>query len=46
MEKVNLFLIAAENNAIKTNYVKAKIDNMQLNNKCWLCEGRDKKLIT
>ena len=27
-------LIAAENNAITTNYIKAKIDNTQQNNKC------------
>ena len=24
-------------NAIRTNYVKVKIDNMQQNNKCWWC---------
>ena len=30
-------LIVTENNAIRTNYTKAKIDNMQLNSKCKLC---------
>ena len=32
-------LIAAQNNAIRTNYAKAKIDNGQKNNKCSLCEN-------
>ena len=30
-------LIAAENNAIRTNQIKASIDKMQQNIKCWLC---------
>ena len=30
-EKRNFFLITAENNAVKTNYVKAKVDNWQKN---------------
>ena len=30
-------LIAAQNNAIKTNYVKVKIDKTQQNLKCILC---------
>ena len=29
--------IAAKNNAIKTNYIKAKIDNVQYNSKYSLC---------
>ena len=28
-----IFFRVAENNAIRTNYIKAKIDNMQQNNK-------------
>ena len=38
-------LIAAENNAIRTNYIKAKIDKRQLNSKYWLC-GKIKRFIT
>ena len=34
-------IIATQNNAIKTNIIKAKIDNMQQNFKCWLCKDRD-----
>ena len=33
-------LIAAQNNAIKTNYIKARIDKMQQNSKCRLCGDR------
>ena len=29
-------LITAQNNAIRINYVKIKIDNTQQNSKCWL----------
>ena len=31
----------SQNNAVKTNYIKAKIDNMQQNSKCWLSGDRD-----
>ena len=34
-------IIAAENNAIRTNYIKAKIDKTQQNSKCRLCGDRD-----
>ena len=37
-------LIAAQNNAVRTNYVKAKIDNTQQNNKCGLCRKRDETI--
>ena len=46
-EKKNLvketesLLIAAQNNAIRTNYIKAKIDNRQKNNKCKLWADKD-----
>ena len=36
-------LIAAQNNAIRANYIKAKIDNTQ-NNKFWLCGVRDESV--
>ena len=34
-------LIAAQDNAIRTNHIKARIDKMQQNSKCWLCSDRD-----
>ena len=39
-EKESL-LIAAQNNAIRTNHIKARIDKMQQNNKCRLWRDRD-----
>ena len=37
-------LIEAQNNAIKTNYVQAKLDKMQQNNRCGWCVYRDKTI--
>ena len=37
-------LKAAENNAKRTNYVKAKIDKTQQNNKYRLCGDRDETI--
>ena len=37
-------LITATYNAIRTNYVKVKIDKPQQNNKCKLCIDRDKTI--
>ena len=37
-------LIAAQNNAIKTNHIKAKIDKTQQNSRCWLCGDRDETI--
>ena len=34
-------LIATQNYAIRTNYIKRNIDNMQKNSKCRLCGDRD-----
>ena len=34
-------IIAAQDNAIRTNYVKAKIDRTQQNSKCRMCGERD-----
>ena len=34
-------LTAAQNNAIRTNYIKVRIDKMQQNSKCRLCGDRD-----
>ena len=37
-------LIAAQNSAIRTNFVKAKIDETQQNNKCRLCSDREETI--
>ena len=37
-------LIVAPNNAIRTNYVKARIDKMQQNSRCRLCDDRDETI--
>ena len=34
-------LIAAQNNAVRTNHIKARIDKTQQNSKCRLCGDRD-----
>ena len=39
-------LIAAQNKAIRSNYVKARIDKMQQNCKCRLCGDRDETIIS
>ena len=50
MDKRNLkkvtesLLIAAQNNAIRTNYIKARIDKTQQNSKCRLCCERDETI--
>ena len=36
--------IAAWNNATRTNYIKANMDNPQENSECRLCEDRDKSV--
>ena len=42
--KEETFLIAAQNNAIRTNYAKAIIDKMQQNSKCMLRGERDETI--
>ena len=37
-------LIAAQNNAVITNHIKARIDKTQQNSKCWLCGDRDETI--
>ena len=37
-------LIAAQNNAVRTNYIKARIDETQQNSKCRLCGDRDETI--
>ena len=38
--KIIIIIIIAQNNAIRTNYIQAKIDNIQPNSKCRICENR------
>ena len=38
-------LIAAQNNAIRTNHIKSRIDKTQQNNRCRLCGDRDETII-
>ena len=37
-------LIAAQNNAIRTNQIKVRIDKTQQNSKCKLCGDRDETI--
>ena len=37
-------LIAAQDNAMRTNHIKAKIDKTQQNSKCRLCGDRDETI--
>ena len=37
-------LMAAQNSAIRTNHIKARIDKMQQNHKCRLCGDRDETI--
>ena len=37
-------LIAAQDNAIRTYHIKARIDKTQQNSKCWLCGERDETI--
>ena len=36
--------MAAQNNAIRINYIKARIDKTQQNSKCLLCSDRDETI--
>ena len=38
------FLIATQDNTIRTNHIKARIDKTQQNSKCWLCGDRDETI--
>ena len=38
------FLTAAQNNAIRTNYIKVKIEKTQPNSKCWLFSNKDERI--
>ena len=38
------FLIATQNNAMRTNHIKVRIDKTQQNSRCRLCGDRDKTI--
>ena len=42
--EIESLLIAAQNNAIRTNHIKARIDKTQENSKCRLCSDRDETI--
>ena len=42
IREIESLLIAAQNNVIRTNHIKARIDKTQQNSKCRLCDDRDK----
>ena len=42
--ETEFLLIAAQNNAIRTNHIKARIDKTQQNSKCRLCGDRDENI--
>ena len=42
--EMETLLIAAQNIAIRTNYVKGRIDKMLQNSKCKLCGDRDEMI--
>ena len=44
MRETKSLLIAAQNNAVRTNHIKAKIDKTQQNSKCRLCGDRDETI--
>ena len=44
MAKKRKLLIAAQNNAIRTNQIKTRIDKTQQNSKCRLCGDRDETI--
>ena len=45
-QETKSFLIAAQKNVIRTNYIQVKTDDRQQNSKCWLLEKKIKALIT
>ena len=44
MKETDILPIAAQNNAIRTNHIKARIDKTQQNSKCRLCGDRDETI--
>ena len=44
MKEIESLLKAAQDNAIRTNYIKARIGKTQQNSKCRLCGERDETI--
>ena len=44
MRETEYLLIAAQDNAVKTNHIKARINKTQQNSKCRLCGDRDETI--
>ena len=44
MRETESLLIVAQNNAIRPNHIKVRIDKMQQNSKCRLCGDRDETI--
>ena len=44
MRETESLLIAAQDNAIRTNHIKVRIDKTQRNSNCWLCGDRDETI--
>ena len=44
MRETESLLIAAQNNVIRTNHIKTRIDKTQQNSKCRLCGDRDETI--
>ena len=44
MRETESLLIAAQDNAIRTNHIKVRIDKTQQNSKCRLCGDRDETI--
>ena len=40
-KQTNNLLIAAQINDIRTDWIRTKIDDTPLNDKCWLCHDKD-----
>ena len=43
-KETEYLLIAAQNNAVRNNHIKARIEKTQQNSKCWLCGDRDETI--
>ena len=43
LRETESFLIAAQNNIIRTNHIKMRRDKTQQNSRCWLCGERGDK---
>ena len=44
LEELNSLIVAARNQSIRTNFVKAKIDKSQKNTLCRLCKKADESM--